>query len=299
MTTLDLIRAGSIASLSDGTLCRWIGDAGWGMAPLTRLSEHGPLQHGETDLDYRLRPRIAHLKLLIEAGPTPTGELTHWQKRARLLALLRPTRQPLALRWTWPDGTQRQIDVHVADDLSFASQDRLGFNQSAVVTFRAPDPTFYDPQLQTFVYEIGGSDGGAWTISWAVPWGIGAATIDQSRALAYPGTWRSYPTITIVGPIASPTITNLTTGDSLSFPGITIPAGSTYTLDLRYGAKTVVDAGGTNHLSELSTTSDLATFAIEADPDAPGGVNTLRVTGSTATSATEIYIAWYVRYLGI
>jgi hypothetical protein len=78
-----------------------------------------------------------------------------------------------------------------------------------------------------------------------------------------------------VGPITSPVITNAITGDKLDFTGTTIVGGASYTIDCRYGQKTVVDSAGANQISKLTSDSDLSTFCLLPDPDAPGGANTL------------------------
>lgn len=297
-TTLDAIVGGVTYSLSDGSPFYWIGEAGWSMAPTARITQGGPLQHGDTDLDFRLRARTADLKLLINHDPNAAGELDYFTSRATLQTIFRPSRSPIVLRWTLPDGAQRQIDVHFVDGLTLDSGDRNGFAHEFVATLRAADPTFYDPAGVGYTFNVGaGSNGFAFPIGF--PISFGSSTVDQERAIAYDGTWRTYPIVTITGPITDPIITNETTGDKLDFTGTTIGSGSTYTIDLRYGHKTVVDQAGTNKISTLSTDSDLATFAIEAAPDAPGGVNTISVTGSAANSTTEIYLTYNTRYVAL
>jgi uncharacterized alpha-E superfamily protein len=49
-------------------------------------------------------------------------------------------------------------------------------------------------------------------------------------------------------------------------------------------------------IANLTDYSDLATFRIAADPDAPSGVNSIRVTGSLSTGATQIFIQYHPRY---
>jgi hypothetical protein len=113
------------------------------------------------------------------------------------------------------------------------------------------------------------------------------------------GTWRDFPVILVVGPINNLVIANQSTGDTLDFTGYNLGVGSTLTVDCRPGRKTVIDGAGASLIDKLSDDSDLATFAIEANPDASGGVNSIRVTGGNATSATEIYVQYYHRYIGL
>lgn len=295
MTTLTATVGGATYTLHDiaGSL-QWIGEDGWGMAPARRITDRGPLQHGDSDIDFRLEPRVGMLKLLAPAS----SMAGHWTIRSTLLQIFRPSNVAIQLLWGLDNGSQRQIDVHYAGDLSFASESRLGFTQTAVVQLRAADPTFYDPALQNVIYGVGGG-GGAWAIPWAIPWSIGSATVDQTRSIVYAGSWRAYPVIVITGPLNSAVITNNTTGDKLDLTGYNIAALDTLTIDCRSGVKTVVDAAGANKIDKLSDDSDLQTFSLEAAPEAPGGVNSIRVTGSAATSATEINLQYLTRYVGI
>jgi|FLYN01.1.fsa_nt_gi hypothetical protein len=295
MTTLEAIVNSTTYPLHDvdGDLV-WIGEDGWGMAPTQRLTDRGPLQHGDSDLDFRLHPRLGMLKLLAQAS-TIAG---HWDIRKQLLKIFRPSRTPITLRWTLDNGDVRQIDVHYAGDLTFSSEDRLGYSQKAVVQLRAADPTFYDPTLQTITYGVGGGTGVfAFPLSW--PASFGSSTVNQTRTIAYAGTWRTYPVVIIKGPITNPVITNLTTGDKLDLTGTTITTGDSYTIDCRPGVKTVVDASGSNRIDKLSDDSDLATFSLEADGEAALGLNDIKVTGTGANATTEVYLQFHTRYIGI
>jgi hypothetical protein len=204
----------------------------------------------------------------------------------------------IKMRWTLENGDIRQTDCHVNGRIVFASSNQDGFNQRCVVPLRAADPTYYDPSLQSVTFGVGGG-GGAFTVPVAVPTGVGASAVDQTRTIAYAGTWRTYPIINVTGPINNLVIYNTTTGDKLDFTGYTIGVGASLTIDCRAGVKTIVDGTGTNVIDKLSDDSDLATFSLEADADAPGGVNSIRVTASGATSATEIFFQFYNRYEGL
>jgi hypothetical protein len=68
-------------------------------------------------------------------------------------------------------------------------------------------------------------------------------------------------------------------------------------IDLRYGAKTIVDQSGANQIAELSDDSDLATWRLLPNPDAPGGVNEIHFeVAADATDATALTIVYYDRY---
>lgn len=283
---IDLIRNGVAYSLDDGTYATYIDDGGWDLAPLHRLTERGPLQHGETDRGFRLDPRLGTLVLQLPPASGRSAAKTH---RQALLGLFAPG-APLALRWTWDDGERRQIDVHTT---GLIGEHQAGYNRRVAVTLRAPDPTFYDPAGEAASFSLGGG-GDALVIPLTVPMVVGASTIDSSTTVTNSGNWLSYPhLIRITGPIEDAVITNETTGEKLDFTGTTIAALDHYDLDLRYGHKTVVDETGANRIADLTADSDLATWHL-----APGD-NSIRVTGIDATEATKVEIAFFARYLGI
>lgn len=292
MPILEAIVNGVSYVLTDGAPFALIEHDG-GMGSVRRITDRGPAQHGDSDIDFRLEPYTFPLGLMAYAADIAT----HYDVRDQALRLFRPARAPIQLRWTLENGAVRQIDVHVEGQMVFRSSDARGFTQRFVVPLRAANPTLYDPTLQSFIYGVGGG-GGAFTVPMAVPTGVGAATVDQTRPITQAGTWRDEPIILVVGPINDLVITNETTGGTLDFTGYNITVSGGLTIDCRAGRKSVIDETGASQIDKLSDDSDLATFAIEASPEAPGGVNSIRVTGSGATSATEIYVQFYHRYTG-
>jgi hypothetical protein len=294
MATLEAIVGGTTYNLIDGTYALWIGEDGTGNAPSRRITEQGPLQHGDTDVDVRLDPRIFRELFMI----TPASLSDHYTRRSALIRIFRPSATKMQMRWTLDNGNIRQIDCVVAGGPDFASTEREGFAQKMVVQLRANDPTFYDPTQNVVTFGVGA---GASSFSFPISFPIhfGGSTVDQTRTIAYSGTWRDYPVVIIGGPITDPVVTNLTTADKLDFTGITIDTGDYYIIDCRYGYKTVMDAAGANKIADLSDDSDLATFSLEPDPDAVGGLNDIQVTGSSANANTQIYMRFYNRYTGI
>lgn len=291
MTTLTATIGGTTTTLSDGNPFALI-EADLGMAEVRRITDRGPLQHGDSDIDFRLEPTMYPLGLLIYAQSAEE----HYTHRQTLLRLFRPSRTPIQLTWLLDNGDTRQIDVHVSGRLTFSSKDASGFTQRCVVPLRAADPTFYDPTPQAATFSVGA--GGSFSVPLAVPVSVGSSTVNQTTTVSYTGTWRAYPIVTITGPLTNTVITNQATGDKLDLP-VTINASDSRTIDCRPGRKTVVDAAGANQIDELSDDSDLQTFSLEADPEAPGGNNAITVAGSGATSATQIAIVYDIRYIGI
>lgn len=271
-----------------------VGEDGLGMVQLRRLSERGPQQHGVTDRGFRLAPRTISQVYEIIAN----DNISLQDAREYLLTIFQPRDTALSLRYDLDNGNARQIDCHFAGEMRMPSQDLQGFCQKVAISLVAPDPLWYDPmQVAVTLGASGASQGMA--IPLAIPWRLGATSINQTRVVTYTGTWRTEPIVQITGPITSPVITNTVNGDKLDFTGTTIAGGTYYTIDTRYGYKTVIDSAGANQISKLTTDSDLATFALHSAPDAPGGVNTISVTGTGISSATEVYFSYYTRYVGI
>lgn len=289
---------GVVTDLTYGTLCYWLKQVGLGMAPIRRLTEQGPDQDGVTDLGFRLDQRTIGLVFGLLAHSPEALEL----KTERFYQLFKPRDVAYSLRIKHiTTGQVRQIDCHTTQGPDFASDEEREGDHSlvwrAAVQVYAPNPVFYDPAAQAVSFGLTGG-GGAWTIPWAIPWGIGAADLDQTVAIEYAGQFEEFPVITVQGPITNLIITSNVTGDVLSFNGQTIGSLDTYTIDLRPGKKTIVDQTGTNQIAKLADGSDLATFSLIPDPDAVGGINSIRVTGTNVSTATQIYLRYYNRYVG-
>jgi hypothetical protein len=295
--TIELIRGGNVLDISDGVNYKHLNNDGFGMSPLHRITERGPMQHGDTDRDYRLDPRQVQLITLIMG----TSEADYYDKREELLRYLSPL-AVTKLRVTQGDGTIRQLDTYCVSGPYYSTRDAFRSQyHRAGFTLKANDPTWYDPAGAGVTFDLGGGDGSGLHIPFEIPFEVGTATLDVDKTIDYPGTWHSFPhLIRITGPITNPVITNVTTDEVIDFTGITIAAGDYYDLDLRYGYKTAVDDTGASVLDELTADSDLATWHIEAASNASTSkINVINVSGTVVTSATSVAISYFVRYLGI
>lgn len=296
MTKLEAIVGGRTYILSDRLRYIHLGNDGFGLPGVKRESESGPLQHGATDTGFNLEPRIIQLAL---AGLS-TSQDGYFNVRDELLRVFKPRSKPIQLRFTLPDGTVRQIDCHYSGGLSLPSQEKFGpYGHKVGIALTAPDPTWYDPVATTVKFDIE-AGGGAFNIPLAIPWSIGSSVLDKTTTIQYHGTWAASPIITIYGPIRECAITNITTGEKLTFrSGVTIGAGVSYTIDTRYGYQTVTRNDGANRMQDITDDSNLSTFHVESDPDALNGINDIRVTGLDATTQTAVYCSFNTRYIGL
>jgi hypothetical protein len=275
--------------------------SGEGMSPIEYRTFRGPFQHGETVQDYVLRPRLIQYIVRLQTR----NRDKYWTERARILDVFRPNRQnvneflPGKLKKFLEDGTQRALDVYLEQGLDFKSDSNQwdDFGSTEAVRFVAYNPVYYNPAQSTLQFTLGALSNLVFPITFPIQ--FGGSIINGLTSITYLGTWVEYPVIVITGPIAAPTIDNLTTGETLSL-AYNIPAGRVVTIDLTYGHKTIVDDLGTNLVGALSTSSDLATWHIAPDPEAPGGVNQIQVMGSGATpGVTNITLLYFDRYVGL
>ncbi len=295
---LSVISAGTELDLSDGDDYIVTGIDGLASAPISRITETGPMQHGASDRGYRLQPRRIALGIAARGGTD-----AEWFARRQLLqSILRVSDNPVKLRVTAgesPNQIVRQIDCYPDGEMEMPRDQGLASRWvRAAFDLLAPDPTWYDPAAVAHVFALGGS-GQAMDIPLEIPWQIGASAIDSQLTIAYTGTWDAYPLITIEGPITDCVITNSALGDKLDFTGVTIDTGEKRIVDCRYGYKSVVDESGANCIADLTAASNLATFRIGAHPDIPAGANSLRVQGNDINAATRILVQYHTRYVGV
>lgn len=279
--------------VTTGLTINYLGDQSFGMAPMHRITQRGPLQHGDTDLDFRLDPRVLQVPLFVDA----TTIADHYNVRAKLLKIFTPSNVVGTLTIT-SDTYVRSIDVEVLGGMTMDVDPKAGYAVRTIVQLRAADPTWYDPTAEviTLTPSVAGT---AFAIPMAIPLTLGTSSINSTTTIAYDGTWLSYPIITAVGPITGLSITNNTTGDVISLGSVAIAAGTTYVFDLRYGYKTVKTTAGVNKIADVTASSNLATFSIVSAPTATAGVNSISVSSSSSSSPAEVTFTYYNRYIGI
>jgi len=283
---------------------RWLlSQSGWGTPPIDYITQRGPFQHGETVRDYFLRPRT--VQLLIRQMFCNRDDW--WSGRAFLLDAIRPNRQttptasePGQLRRIESDGTVRDLNVYITQGPRFEARSLNAWDEWAfqeVLRFTAYDPVVFDPTRVDTELTLGSLGELVFPITFPIV--FGASILNNTVNITYPGTWETYPVIIVTGPLNDFTITNDTTGEVIELD-YDIVAGNIITIDLNYGVKTVVDASGVNRIGSIKTDSDLATWHIAPDPEAPGGINSITVTGWNAQPGrTSVELRVFTRYFGI
>lgn len=288
---LELIRLSQTLDISDEVSYVHEGNSGFGMPPLHRLSERGPLQDGVTDLGVRLDPRIIQLVLSILS----TDWDNQYSIRKQLLNYLSPgITDFIQVRFTHPDGiTVRQIDCYQVQgplyDVGLETNEqilKIGFS------LMAPDPLFYDPDRQsvTVVPQIGGT---GFPVPVEFPMTFGEDDLSKVIQIDYIGTWIEYPEIELVGQMDDPIVLHLDTGLKLDFTGYDIADAENLIIDLRYGYKTVIDQDGVNQIAGLTADSDLTTWHLQE------GFNNIQITADNVGANARVIIRYYYRYIGV
>ncbi len=307
-----------------GHVGRWVESvAGWGTPPIEYIRNRAPFQHGETVVDFFLRPRV--IQLMIRQQYCNRDDW--WTGRGDLLAEIRPNNAPLTgagfpytftfffdsgvplnpapgrLRWIEADGTLRDLDVFILSGPIFTPHrprqwDEWGFRE--MLRFIAYNPVVYDPAQQEVTFVQVSADELVFPITFDASNIIfDSSTLIITQTIRYVGTWEEYPIITITGPLSNPIITNTTTNEKIQI-NRNILAGEHVIIDLRFGFKTVELDDGTNIIGDVSTDSDLTSFHLEPDPGAVNGDNVITATGGTAVpGVTEVRLHYFTRYFGI
>jgi hypothetical protein len=278
----------------DGITVYLVGTINFGLAPNHRITQRGPFQEGDSDIDFRLDPRVLSLPIVAPASSIEESLAV----RSKLLKIFMPGTDKASVRMNWSydgDSYERSIDVVVVGGLSFDT-DSKDFNVRSVVQLRAADPTWYSTfgAYITISENIFGTPT-PYPKPYPVPYG--ATAINRITSITYDGSWPSFPVIQATGPVTNLTMVD-TLGNILNFVE-PILAGDTWTIDLSYGKKTIVDQNGVNKFAALSIDSNIVSWGLYPEPPVANGINTISVSGTDTTNATGITMVYYARYIGV
>lgn len=280
-------------------------DEGYGLPPIEYITQKGPFQHGETVIDYRLGPRVIQLQLRQDS----CSRDDYWDNRALLLNSIRPNRNvgvtfsTGVLRKIFQDGTMKDIYAIIQQGPGFVAKqsgkwDEWGFTET--LQFICHDPIFFNPIQKSYTFDnlVSPGAGVGWELPWSFPMLFGGTAFALSGNITYNGTWMSYPSIVIVGPVNGLVITNISTGETIEF-NYSIADGETVTISLEPGNKSVTNQLGVNLLGVITSDSDLATFHLAPDPEVALGVNEIDLALSGADAGSSVTILYYEKYIGL
>jgi hypothetical protein len=266
------------------------GSINWGLAPLHRITQRGPFQEGDSEIDFRLDPRILSLPIVVPASNIEE----HLDRRARLLQVFKPGNDGAILSLDW-NNNNRAIYVTVVGGLSMDT-DSKDFTIRTVVQLRAADPTWLDINGST---EVISSQVFGTPTPYPKPYGVpyGSDSINKITAITYDGSWITYPTIVCIGPATNLTLVDAM-GNIIQFSAV-IAIGEIIYIDLSAGQKTVYDNNGVNRFADLSISSDLVYWALFPDPTVAFGINNISVSATGTNANTEISLVYNKRYIGV
>jgi len=266
----------------------------FGAPPINYITRSGYKQHGSTEVDYLLQPRDFEIEFWRAAACDRTE---YWRNRAELLEILRPNRNgQLTFSVNRVDGSQRSLRVRATPGLQFNAQRTNDWNIRESISFTAFDPVWFNPTINSLAVASAISNDLVFPITFPIQFGASGRLFTQS--ITYPGTWPSYPTLTVTGPYSSATITNLTTGVTI-YLTVPILAGETRTLDLTPGSQSLIDQDGDDAFGNLGPTSNLVNFNIRPDPEVSGGIQTIQAVLYGASGASGFTLEYYDKYFGI
>lgn len=269
-----------------GITIRYLGDQGFGLTPLHRITQRGPLQDGDSDVGFRLDPRIVQLPLLVEAMTIDAG----YDARKALLKIFSPLQGAGILRVV-TSSYDRSLTCYPLGGMDFNQQPEQGYHVRTVMQLRAADPTWYDSSASTTV-STPTVAGTATPVPLVIPWTTGQANINTALTITSAGDYIAYPVITCEGPISDLIILNATTNAKIEFV-LPINSGETWTIDLSYGQKRVFDQTGASQIAAVSADSSLATWGIVP------GANSITISSTTSGTNASVEFTYYPRYIGI
>ncbi len=282
-------------SISDGVIAGLAAYSGTGLSSYHSITERGPFQHGESYIDFRLDPRELILSLIVKASSASALQ----DKLDDLTELCKPRSSGLVpMKFVTDTGVDKRAEAYYVDGIGLTRAIGDGVHYKVPLAFRVPSGVFSSPTGGAVSYYMTGAVG-SFNVPMVVPVGVGTSVVDISDSIPYSGTWRSYPVITVVGPITNCVITNTSTGDKLDFTGLTIASADLRVVDCRFGYKTVKDVSGNSCISDLTADSDLGTFHFAPDPDLIDGNNAITITGTASTSNTQINIVYDILYAAL
>jgi hypothetical protein len=272
-------------------------EEGFGMPPIEYVTDRAPFQHGDSLRSFYLAPRTIQLVILHNF----CSRAEYWVGRNNLLNVLRPIMHPEPpppgqLLYHMAGGLQRALDVYIESGPGYTPQE--GWREwsfTEALRFVAHDPTWYDPRMRSQVLlPTNPTTDLVFPITFPI---VFSETAGSKSYIMYPGTFATYPTVSITGPIIGFELENTTVGAKLGLIE-NVPEGYTVTFVL-HGLKTVTGSDGQNWLNRVSADSDLTTFALWPNPSAPDSVNEFHIGGTGTNAQTRVVVSYYERYIGI
>lgn len=270
--------------------------AGTAELPVAHQTVRAPYQDGVTRLDTNATERTVTFDIMIIADSLESLQT----KIATLTAALNPLSGGGWLYFYKEDGTTYYLRA-IPDNTPLLSTTERGlYHQRATITFIAHDPFWYTSGTSTnlSLSIVGHPFFPFYGVSQSVTRPtkhIMGSTSPRGYAINT-GNWPTAITCIIYGEITDPVLTNITTGDYMSFTG-TIASGERLVFTTGYGNQSCrhytssTDTTGTNAFSYVNIGSTF--FLLHS------GSNELVLTYLSAAAPASAVISWESKYTGI
>lgn len=289
---------GHIYNLDDGR-GRWLMSfSGFGMPAVVYKTERGYKQQGTSVIERDIGERTITLSYDIEGF----SRECYWSARAKLLDILSwSLYEDLWLQRYDERGSLREIQARYNAGATFPALDpgsRNGTHSIAdTLTLLCSDPFWYgDEHTIVGVAEIEEE----LAFPMAVPFWFGADFLSANQTITYNdyALWRTYPTITAVGPATGIYWKNATTSAFISY-SFSLPEGVTFTIELGETGAVVSADNGVNYSGYLNSASSPTLCWIGSPKDVDDGINQIQMSLSGATASSELVFTYRDRYIGI
>lgn len=170
--------------------------------------------------------------------------------------------------------------VNVSDNV------KQGLIKQFTLLCKIKDPTIYSATTQiATTAQADTTATGAAKYSFTYPVVYGATLLNVQQAAINDGDLPVYPIgMTVYGPVTDPIITNVTTGEYISFSGVTLSSGANV-LSIAYDKDTIaITLDGVNVLSKVTNAS--AYFKLRP------GANVLQLSGASVSTGAYLNVSY-------
>lgn len=267
----------------------------FGAPPTEFQTRRGYKQDGATEVGYTLAPRTVSLSIH-QVGAC--DRQLYWDNRYALHEFLRPNRNgPITLTLVTPNGDMRSLIIRAEPGLILPPVSSNNWDVDEDLDFIAFDPIWF----ATGATEIALTAETQVQLIFPITFPITFGTSDRwltTGVLAYGGSWKSYPTITLTGPYTRVQIKNTTTNAIINL-NTAIIAGETRIINLTPGAQSITDGSGNNRFSELGPGSDLINFNLRPAPEVTNGEQTITAQFVNGTVDSTMTLTYFERFFAI
>jgi hypothetical protein len=222
---------------------------------------------------------------------------TLWRRHGEIVTWFRIHRNPAGapvpglLRCTAPDGSVRQLTCVYSGGL--AGVEGSGVSgptfRRMILQLKASDPLWYSDNVNTSVFQIATS--APFFTNPFFPLNIALSNVTTAGRVDNPGDEVAWPVWQIVGPGTNPTLTNLTTGQSLVL-SLVLSGGQSVTIDTRPSQKSIINDQTLANLYSALAPGNAAMWPLQP------GSNSLQLVMSGASTDSRLVLNFRPAFLG-